>query len=170
MTTKQLLLALLSAIRYALKLETRDNATDPQATKIIAAVNIPKYVAPSLNRDITDWLAVGDSFSAGISADIPNDEMNGPCRRFKQSYPNQMDVNPKFPGHATSRTFIFGSCSGDKMQDLLSNQLSQGKPVLTANHPKIGKPQIGTLSISGNDLGFGNVSLLPLNLRILINA
>lgn len=160
MITKQLLLALLTASSYALQLKTRDNATDPQATKLIAAANIPKYVAPSLNRDITDWLAVGDSFSAGISADVPNDQMNNYCRRFKQSYPNQMNVNSKFPGHATSRTFVFGSCSGDKMQDLLSNQLSQGTPDLNANHPKIGKPQIGTLSISGNDLGFGNVSLL----------
>lgn len=137
-------------------LNTRDD--DPQAASIIAAANVPKYTAPTIaNRDITDWLAIGDSFAAGISADVPDDELNWSCSRFKQSYPSQMNGNPRFPGHSTSRTFVFGACSGGKMQDLIDNQLEPGTPDSSANYPEIGKPQIGTVSISGNDLEFGKV-------------
>lgn len=157
MAAKKFLLALLVSSTVALPLEPRDQ--DPTA-QIIASANIPKYVAPALNRDITDWLAIGDSFSAGISADIPADEINWSCSRFKQSYPNQMNENPRFPGHSTSRTFVFGACTGGKMQDVADHQLELGTPDLTATYPKIGKPQIGTVSISGNDLGFGEVNIL----------
>ena len=137
-------------------LNTRDD--DPQVASIVAAANVPKYTAPTItNRDITDWLAIGDSFAAGISADVPDDELNWSCSRFKQSYPNQMNENPRFPGHSTSRTFAFGACSGGKMQDLIDNQLEPGSPDSSANYPEIGKPQIGTVSISGNDLEFGKV-------------
>lgn len=112
-----------------------------------------------MNRDITDWLAIGDSFAAGISADVPDDQLNWWCRRFKKSYPNQVNENPRFPGHSTSRTFVFGACSGGKIQDVANKQLELGDPDLKANYPKIGKPQIGTLSISGNDLEFGKASI-----------
>ena len=157
MTAKQLLLCLFFSSNLAFPLQSRDDG-DPQAAQIIAAANVPKYIAPTLNRDITDWLAIGDSFSAGISADVPADEINWSCSRFKQSYPNQMNQNPRFPGHSTSRTFVFGSCSGGKMQDVIDHQIELGTHDLTATYPKIGQPQIGTLSISGNDLGFGDVS------------
>ena len=159
MAAKQFLLSLLVSSSFAFPLQSRDD-DDPQAAQIIAAANIPKYVAPALNRDITDWLAIGDSFSAGISADVPADEINWSCSRFKQSYPNKMNEDPRFPGHSTSRTFVFGSCTGGKMQDVIDHQIELGKPDLTATYPKIGNPQIGTLSISGNDLGFGDVSKL----------
>lgn len=158
MAAKQFILALLVGSSLAVPLQSRDD--DPQAAQIIAAANIPKYVAPALNRDITDWLAIGDSFSAGISADVPNDLIEWSCSRFKQSYPNQMNENPRFPGHSTSRTFVFGACSGGKMKDVKDNQLELGTPDLSATYPKIGTPQIGTVSISGNDLGFGDASIL----------
>lgn len=135
-------------------LASRDS--DPKVAQIFAAENVPKYVAPALNRDITDWLAIGDSFSAGISADVPSDQLEYWCSRFKRSYPNQINESPRFPGHSTSRTFAFGACTGAKMQDLEDKQLELGDPVETT-YPKIGKPQIGTVSISGNDLKFGEI-------------
>lgn len=46
------------------------------------------------------------------------------------------------------------------MQDVIDHQSELGTPDLTATYPKIGNPQLGTLSISGNDLGFGDVSKL----------
>ena len=158
MTAKQFLLAFLVSGSAAFPLNSRD--VDPQAAQIIAAANVPTYIAPALNRDITDWLAIGDSFSAGISADVPADESNWSCSRFKKSYPNQMNENPRFPGHSTSRTFVFGSCSGAKMQDVEDHQIELGTPDPSATYSKIGKPQVGTVSISGNDLGFGNASVL----------
>lgn len=154
MAAKLFLHALLASSVTAFPLKTLDE--DPNVASIVAAANIPKYVAPT-SRDITEWLAIGDSFSAGISADVPADELNWSCSRFKQSYPNQMNENPRFPGHSTSRTFVFGSCSGGTIQDLIDHQIEQGVPDLKANYPKIGKPQIGTVSIGGNDLKFGEV-------------
>jgi hypothetical protein len=139
MAAKQFLLALLVCSSVAFPLQSRDDA-DPQINQIIAAANVPQYVAPDLNRDITDWLAIGDSFSAGISADVPNDKLNSDCSRFKHSYPNQMNNNPRLPGYATSRTFVFGSCSGGKMQDVIDKQIELGMPDLTATYPKIGQP------------------------------
>ena len=158
MAAKRHLLALLVSSVTAFPLDPRDG--DSQVASIIASANVPKYTPPSTaTRDITDWLAIGDSFSAGISADVPEDELNWSCSRFKKSYPNQMNENPRFPGHSTSRTFVFGACSGGKMQDLIDHQIELGDPDLNANYPKIGKPQIGTVSISGNDLKFGEVSI-----------
>ena len=46
------------------------------------------------------------------------------------------------------------------MQDVVDNQIELGTPDSSANYPKIGKPQIGTLSLSGNDLVFGNASIV----------
>lgn len=45
------------------------------------------------------------------------------------------------------------------MEDVTNYQIELGEPDLSANYPKIGKPQIGTLSVSGNDLGFGEASI-----------
>ena len=42
----------------------------------VGNANIAKYVEREMNRDITDWLAIGDSFSAGITADVPADRLN----------------------------------------------------------------------------------------------
>jgi hypothetical protein len=142
MAAKHLILAMLIGSSLATPFETRD--TNPVASAI-AAAGIPKYVAPTtMNRDITDWLAIGDSFSAGPSADIPADELEYWCSRFKQSYPNQMNNDPRFPGHSTSRTFVFGACTGAKMQDVIDKQIELGTPDLSATYPKIGTPQIGT--------------------------
>lgn len=156
MKPKHILFALLISSTLSSPLSSRDN--DPKLAQIIASENIPKYVIPNLNRGITDWLAIGDSFSAGISADVPSDELDWYCSRFKQSYPNQMNETPRFPGHPTSRTFVFGACTDGTMKDMEDNQLELGDPDLSATYHKIGKPQIGTVSISGNDLGFGKVS------------
>ena len=111
---KHFLLAILIGSHRAVTPKSRD--TDPVASTI-AAAGAPNYVAPAtINRDNTDWLAIRDSFSAGISADVPANQPNYWCSRFKQLYPNQMKNDPRFPGNPTSRTFLFGACSGAKMQ------------------------------------------------------
>ncbi|KAL8908304.1 MAG: hypothetical protein Q9171_005512 [Xanthocarpia ochracea] len=156
MAARRYLTALLLSCVTALPLDPRDG--DPQAASIIASAMVPEYIpSTATKRDITDWLAIGDSFSAGISADVPDDELNWSCSRFKKSYPSQMNENPRFPGHSTSRTFVFGACTGGKMQDLIDHQIELGAPDLKAEYPKNGKPQIGTVSIAGNDLKFGEM-------------
>ncbi|EPE35691.1 SGNH hydrolase [Glarea lozoyensis ATCC 20868] len=106
---------------------------------------------------ITEWLAIGDSFSAGISADGPSDELNWRCSRFKMSYPYQMQNSNRMPGNKTSRKLTFGSCTGESMSDVVNNQIALGEPVSGATYPKIGNPQVVSLSVSGNDVGFGDV-------------
>ena len=136
-------------------------------TKVIRnKYTFPRYVKPStLNRDIHDWLAIGDSFAAGITADVPADELNWSCSRFKMAYPNQMNENPRFPGFKSSRIFVFGACTGATMEDLVTKQLNSGTPKLSDTYPNIGWPQIATISISGNDLGFGDVSVSVLRVE-----
>lgn len=157
MAAKLFILAFMASSVAAFPRDRRDG--DTQIASMIASAHVPTYTPrTTATRDITDWLAIGDSFSAGISADVPDDVLNWSCSRFSKSYPNQMNENPRFPGHLTSRTFVFGACSGGKMQDVIDHQIQLGTPVLTENYPKIGKPQIGTVSIGGNDLKFGEVS------------
>lgn len=149
-----LLVASSSAIPHVL---TRQNQVPPEIQVLIDST--PQYDATTNHYQIYEWLAIGDSFSAGISADHPRDNMNSKCSRFRMSYPNQMNMNPRFPGDPRRRQFTFGSCSGDKMDAVVDKQIELGRPDNKANNPKIGNPQIITLSISGNDLGFGDVSL-----------
>jgi hypothetical protein len=159
LTTRTLLVLLVvfegSVATPFTKVDTRD--VDPTLSSAIAAASIPAYVSPDMNRDIIEWLAIGDSFSAGISADRPADEMNYQCSRFAESYPNQMQYDPSFPGNHGSRKFTFGSCSGAVMQDVIDKQIELGDPDPNADYPRIGRPEIGTVSLSGNDLGFGDV-------------
>jgi hypothetical protein len=121
------------------------------------AAAVPKYIDHDQNLEITEWLAIGDSFSAGISADGPSDEINWRCSRFKMSYPYQMQTSDQMPGNKTSRKFTFGSCTGESMSDVVNNQIALGEPSSGATYPKIGDPQVVTLSVSGNDVGFGDV-------------
>ena len=130
----------------------------PRQEDLTALIDsIPKYDTNTHLNEITEWLSIGDSFAAGISADGPDDELNNACSRFKMSYPNQMQNSPDFPGHSSNRKFTFGACSGGKMDDVTSKQIELGTPD-NSDYPKIGNPQVVTLSISGNDLGFGDVS------------
>lgn len=136
----------------------RKRDIDPNLLNPTDLSNIPKYIAPPLNKDITEWLAIGDSFSAGIGADIPNDSLNTACSRFKMSYPNQMNEDPRFPGHSDSRTFVFASCAGAGLQDVVGKQIALLLPNLKANYPKMERPQIGTVSLSWDDFSFAEAS------------
>ncbi|KAI1298001.1 SGNH hydrolase-type esterase domain-containing protein [Xylaria venustula] len=126
--------------------------TDSAISKAIDPSLLPKYSPPALNRDITEWFAIGDSFSAGVSADVPGDLLNADCSRFRMAYPNQMNQDPRLPGSPTSRTFVFASCA-DSNTDV-NDQVDSFLPDPKANFPKIEKPQIGTVSLSWDDLGF----------------
>ncbi|KAI1420267.1 SGNH hydrolase-type esterase domain-containing protein [Xylaria sp. FL1777] len=128
---------------------------NPAVSKATDPSTLPKYVPPAMNRDITEWFAIGDSFSAGISADVPGDLLNGACNRFKQSYPNKMNLDKRLPGNSTSRTFVFASCSDDSTP--VYNQIDLLLPDPKANFPKLEKPQLGTVSLSWDDLGLPDI-------------
>ncbi|KAI0970598.1 SGNH hydrolase-type esterase domain-containing protein [Xylaria arbuscula] len=117
--------------------------TDSTTSKAIDPSLLPKYSPPALNRDITEWFAIGDSFSAGVSADVPGDLLNADCSRFRMAYPNQMNQDARLPGSPTSRTFVFASCADSNTN--VYNQVDSFLPDPKANFPKMKKPQIGTI-------------------------
>ncbi|KAF2970843.1 hypothetical protein GQX73_g2800 [Xylaria multiplex] len=152
------LLPLLVGLGYASPFDryfARD--LDPAVGKFIDTATIPKYVEPPKNQDITEWFAIGDSFSAGVGADGPNDSLNEACNRFKLAYPYQMNQDARLPGHSDSRTFVFASCAGAKMRDVNDSQIALILPEPKANYPKMEKPQFGTVSLSWDDIGFPDI-------------
>ncbi|KAH0562424.1 hypothetical protein GP486_002884 [Trichoglossum hirsutum] len=107
------------------------------------------------------YIALGDSFAAGIGAghyiDRNNDEVKR-CKRFDGSYPWQ--AKHMF-FYLDDEAFNFEACSGDVLAGI-DNQVAN----LGGN-----RAQAITLSISGNDFNFGDVvrsciySLKPLDIN-----
>ncbi|KAI1274942.1 SGNH hydrolase-type esterase domain-containing protein [Xylaria sp. FL0933] len=131
-------------------------AADSSVSKALDPSLVPKYTPPGPNMEITEWFAIGDSFSAGIGADVPGDMLNTACSRFKASYPNQMNQDRRLPGDSASRTFVYASCADAYVGDI-GRQIITLLPNPTANFPKMEKPQIGTVSLSWEDLGFAEI-------------
>ncbi|KAI0425568.1 SGNH hydrolase-type esterase domain-containing protein [Xylaria sp. FL1042] len=119
-------------------------AADSAISKALDPLLVPKYTPQGPNMEITEWFAIGDSFSAGIGADVPGDMLNTACSRFKMSYPNQMNQDQRLPGNSTSRTFVFASCAHADIVDI-RGQIITLLPSPTANFPKMETPQIGTI-------------------------
>ncbi|RDL32681.1 uncharacterized protein BP5553_09137 [Venustampulla echinocandica] len=93
------------------------------------------------------YIALGDSFSAGIGAGRytdPNNPLVVRCKRMSGSYPTQ--VKGKFP-RIDDKNFLFESCSGDKLGGIDSQLSNLGTS----------RAQVVTLSISGNDFKFSSV-------------
>lgn len=89
----------------------------------------------------SSYVAMGDSFAAGIGAgNFYDDPGAKKCKRFTGSYPSLVKT-----GITSLISIDFVTCSGDKLQHL------------DAQHAqvKVKRADIVTLSISGNDFGFG---------------
>ncbi|GME29000.1 putative esterase family protein [Neofusicoccum parvum] len=109
---------------------------------------------------ISEILAIGDSYTAGIGSNGLPDRIEGSfdCSRYDQAWPLQLqgkDDWSQFNGD-THPVLTFGACTGHKMDDLVKNQLKQGDPNPNLEFTNIGKPQISVLTISGNDAEFGD--------------
>ncbi|KAI9786580.1 MAG: hypothetical protein M1839_006129 [Geoglossum umbratile] len=110
----------------------------------------PAIVARALPAVPSTYAALGDSFSAGIGAgkySTTNDDGNGHrCKRFDGSYPQKVfEIAPlRSP---TAANFFFRSCSGDVLDNIDAQITAVGNR----------KVDFVTLSISGNDFGFGDV-------------
>ncbi|KAH9222202.1 SGNH hydrolase-type esterase domain-containing protein [Leptodontidium sp. 2 PMI_412] len=91
------------------------------------------------------YAALGDSFAAGLgSGFLVDDDIQ--CQRQNGSYPSQLfELNP-FNGNPSS--FDFVACSGDELDDI------------DAQIAKLAykKFDLITLTISGNDFGFGDIA------------
>lgn len=89
------------------------------------------------------WAAIGDSFSAGPGAGSAFGEEPNECFRNDGSYPAQLNNDFPFPDNGMQ----FLSCTGAVADDMIATQL-----------PDMDKDQqVVTLSIGGNDVGFGKI-------------
>lgn len=92
---------------------------------------------PGIDR-ISQWLALGDSFSAGPGAGDPYDATDpNDCRRNKGAYGPQMEDDYFFqsPNGYDNPIFQFQSCTGDKIP-----QVSSLPPVAQHLHSHGGQP------------------------------
>ena len=106
--------------------------------------------APSASAlaQINEWSALGDSFASGVGAGDPIGNML-PCRQFDQGYPPQMNGDSRL-GSDTNRKFNFVACSGSRTKNIV-----KGGPYSQAD--RLGNPQIATLTIGGNNVGFFDI-------------
>ncbi|KAF1988120.1 SGNH hydrolase [Aulographum hederae CBS 113979] len=106
------------------------------------------------------WVAFGDSYSAGVGAgsdkDVTGGGHGGGCKRRTGAFPVQLErsnsLNPN-GGHV----FNFLACSGNTITDMLGNQPNSQISTFTAN--SVNKTNYATLTIDGNDVGFGAIAL-----------
>jgi len=96
----------------------------------------------------TSYIALGDSYAAGIGAGKYVEPRDDPetrlCKRFDGSYPSQLKA---MLGQVPDDKFDFVACSGHELKNL------------TSQFDKLGdkRAELVTLSISGNDFSFGPV-------------
>lgn len=110
------------------------------------------------NRQARGFVALGDSYSAGIGTGLDDDELpsEGDCRHGVHAYPELIhrDLN-----NATGQntTFQWLSCTGAVTADILSGDGAKAREgqvdLLNASLPL----DFATLSVGGNDMGFFDV-------------
>ncbi len=108
----------------------------------------------------TQWTAFGDSYSAGVGAGsysgVPGGGKGGDCRRSTGSFPAQLDDTPDFKTN-TSHVFRFLACSGAVVGDVLAEGADSQINQFRAAENKPGNTEYATISIGGNDVGFGAI-------------
>ncbi|KAK4499432.1 hypothetical protein PRZ48_009946 [Zasmidium cellare] len=133
--------------------------------------NLPPYSQPadpvpprddfSFGVDLPDankWIALGDSYSAGIGAGSelrnPRDPDNK-CHTTDSSYPKQMEAH----NDVLRQRLDFISCSGDTTRDMLYGGGYRGgrSQLLRMQDNAPNQYKLLTLTVGGNDVGFFSV-------------
>jgi hypothetical protein len=130
------------------------------AQSISAALADPSFVPYTQpNQKIEEFIALGDSYTAGTGCNGLDEIMAGDALRGKRSYPMQMSQdqdNWAFinNGDDTLPRFSFHAYTGDTSETMLVKQLIPGDYKDDKNLPRaqpFGKPQVAVLTIGGND-------------------
>ncbi|KAJ8605715.1 hypothetical protein MRB53_041356 [Persea americana] len=111
--------------------------------------------------EVNLYASLGDSFASGPSAGDAYQSPN-PCRRYKQAYGVQVAEDAALQG-PNPREFAFIACSGSRTRNIYQN--AGDAATETSNKPDLAQanqlngldPQLVTLSIGGNDVGFVNL-------------
>ncbi|MDH6129647.1 SGNH/GDSL hydrolase family protein [Kitasatospora sp. GP82] len=102
----------------------------------LALGTAPASAAPAV-RAQTRYVALGDSYSAGVAAGA-YDPSSGDCHRSTRAYGTLWTA-----GHRPS-SFLFTACNGATTKDVLRDQLPEVRSDTT----------LATITVGGNDLGF----------------
>lgn len=91
----------------------------------VSSASLKPYATPLATDQITEWTAIGDSYTAGVGSNGLDDviPVSQSCSRYKKAYPMQMNSNTSWPGNQQDRKINFGACTGDVMSDVLKKQV-----------------------------------------------
>jgi hypothetical protein len=123
---------------------------------VLADPTFVPYVKPT--QKVSEWIAVGDSYTAGTGCNGNDERMGGDALRGQRSYPMQMAQDADNWGFVnndeTLPRFSFHAYTGDKVQDMVAHQLKQSDYREGDDPPRdgpFGKPQLAAVTIGGND-------------------
>lgn len=157
-------LLILASIVYA-QTEVPSSTYDfvSAASSISAFTDSPSFTAYSKpNQKVEEWIALGDSYTAGTGCNGLGEIVAGDAVRGQRSYPMQMSTDTNsweyINGDSTLPRFTFSAYVGDTTVELVTQQLTQGAFMPNnVNLPRhaMGKPQLAVVTIGGNDAGLG---------------
>lgn len=110
-------------------------------------------------RQARGFVALGDSYSAGIGTGLDDDELpsEGDCRHGVHAYPELIHRDLNNATGQNTTTFQWLSCTGAVTTDILSGEGAKAREgqvdLLNASLPL----DFATLSVGGNDMGFFDV-------------
>jgi len=129
---------------------------------------LPKYkeffmYAPGAPTETSNYLAMGDSFASGEGAwdyiDGTDDHQTNKCHVSRQSYPYLIDSS------INVTSFHSVACSGARTSHVIDEAQEKDSAATSEWHPgtreqlsffDLQKPDIVTVSIGGNDIGFSD--------------
>jgi hypothetical protein len=129
------------------------------AQSISAALADPSFVPYTRpNQKITEFIALGDSYTAGTGCNGIYEQTAGDAIRGMRAYPRQMAQDADnwdfINNDDTLPRFSFHAYTGATVDDLVIYQLKQGAYKDhddLAHYQPFGKPQIAVVTIGGND-------------------
>lgn len=133
---------------------------DAAANSISAELTSPSFVSYSKpQQKVEEFLAPGDSYTAGTGCNGNNEVMVGDAVRGKRFYPMQISIDADdwefLNRDSTLPRFSFPAYTGDTTVDLIVEQLKKGdykenNKDLPRGQP-FEKPQLAVITIGGND-------------------
>jgi lysophospholipase L1-like esterase len=121
------------------------------ATVAIALIGVAAPQAAPAQEQVSSYVALGDSFTAGPL--IPN-QLDDPvgCFRSDHNYPHLVAASLR------PAKFVDASCSGAGTEDMTSPQDVNPGPDNPPQFDRLGQQtQVVTIGIGGNDIGFSDI-------------
>ena len=117
----------------------------------------PRAAGPG--AEAVSWLSTGDSYSSGegISASRPT---GGRCARSERAYGPRTARSLRVTHGWNVRPEVFSACTGARLVDFYGRPSGGGQSLWAMSRsdgPANGRFDVVTLSLGGNDLGFGEV-------------